>query len=198
MFSSWFDDYDDSLWSRARKYSSRLPRDYNPRRVTENLPWYASDRDLQPLSYDSPRRSKPHSALARREGDFIDDFWRNVERGKYFVGFDENLHTTEEDDKYLVSFDRENLSVDDVSIDFNKHDNELVISVDQSEQDRFGRSTSSKYHSAMKFNKPIKVDDIKADITDHGIELKLPKEHADSEQVVQIPLQKSEKKRAET
>ena len=50
---------------------------------------------------------------------------------KYFVGFDDNVKTTEESDKYVVSYDQENLSPDEVNVDFDKQENELIITVTQ-------------------------------------------------------------------
>ena len=68
--------------------------------------------------------------MARRD-DFFDDFWKNFSSGKYFVGFDDNVKTTEESDKYMVSYDQENLSPDEVNVDFDKQENELIITVTQ-------------------------------------------------------------------
>ncbi|EMG50610.1 hypothetical protein G210_2086 [Candida maltosa Xu316] len=169
---SWFDDIEhdfDDFFHRPRKYSSHIPPNYNPRRIAAQ-----SDRT-------------GGQQLTRR-GDFFDDFWKNFSSGKYFVGFDDNLKTKEEPDKYLISYEEEDLGPSSINIDFDKKENELIISVASEEDDSGGGHSARTYHSTLKFEKPINAEDIHGDITDHGIELVLPKEHTDDENIVHIPL----------
>lgn len=75
----------------------------------------------------------------------------------------------------MVSYDDPGLKQDDVRVDFNQKENELVIHIDH--EDFTDTSSNSKtYQGAMKFDKTIEVDEIKAEIDDNGIQLVLPKD----------------------
>ncbi|EGW33191.1 uncharacterized protein SPAPADRAFT_50101 [Spathaspora passalidarum NRRL Y-27907] len=167
MFSRFFDDDFDDFFFRPRRYTTQKPADYNPRQITQG-----DDISLTPWG--------GQSTLSR---DFNDSFWRNFNAGKYFVGFDEDLKTTEEKDKYLVTFTQPEgkLNPEDVKIDFHKKQNELVISISHEEKDE-NRSTSRSFVSSRIFAKPINPDDIKADITGGSIKLVLPKVEPDKEE----------------
>ena len=195
MFSSWGNYVDhelDKMMSRPRKYTNSIPSQYNPRRIAERtMPrqfhsGQDEERSRLPLS---SRHSG--SDLWDRDHHFVDDFWDKFSSGKYFIGFDDSLHTKEKDDKYLVSYDDPGLKQDEVKVDFDEEENELVIHVDH--EDRTDDHASSKsYLSTMKFEKSIKVDDIKAEIDDNGIQLVLPKMHADNEHIHHVAVTRSD------
>lgn len=189
MFSSWGDRMDrefDNMMSKPRKYVNSVPPLYNPRRIAE--------RATMPKQYDSeeqrnklaPRSRYPlDSQLWDRSHQFVDDFWDKFSSGRYFIGFDESLHTREKEDKYLVTYNDPGLKQEDVKVDFDEKENELVIHIDH--EDQTDTSASAKtYQSTMKFDKSINVDDIKAEIDDNGILLVLPKTHADNEHMHHI------------
>ncbi|RCK67749.1 Small heat shock protein 21 [Candida viswanathii] len=195
---SWFynveRDFDD-LFHRPRRYTNKVPPNYNPRRIagsgySRSRPQQQRGSNNQQLSIYDPSGG----SLVTTGDDFFDDFWKNFSLGKYFVGFDDNLKTEEKPDKYLVVYADDDLNEEDVSIDFNKQDNELIISISQEEEDDEGGHAAKSYYSTVKFDKPIDAAEIQADITPKGIDLVLPKEHPDDEHIVHIPVGKGKGK----
>lgn len=188
---SWFGFFDpdfDDFFGRPRKYATEVPPNFNPRKIAQG-----DNGKGQQVSRYGAGAGHPHRALARRD-DFFDDFWKNFSSGKYFVGFDDNVKTTEESDKYMVSYDQENLSPDEVNVDFDKQENELIITVTQ-ETEKDGTKKSSTFHSNLKFEKPVNFDDISAEIGEQGVQVTLPKVHADHEKIVNIPISKAAAKK---
>ncbi|RLV95733.1 Small heat shock protein 21 [Spathaspora sp. JA1] len=170
MFSSFFDSDFDDLFFRPRRYTTDKPTDYNPRQIAQG--------GFDDLSLTRPRNRS--SALQR---NFNDSFWNNFNAGRYFVGFDEDMKTEEDKEQYLVSFTNTTGKLDpkDVTIDFHKKENELVISIKHEEKDE-NSSSSRTFVSSRIFDKPIDADQIKADITDDSIKLVLPKVEPDKEE----------------
>ncbi|KAI5959696.1 hypothetical protein KGF57_002033 [Candida theae] len=189
MLSSWGNYLDhelDKMMSRPRKYVNSVPPQSNPRRIVQrHAPgkiYQSSEEDREGHLALSSSRHPRGSELWHDDHQFVDDFWDKFSSGKYFIGFDDSLHSKEKDDKYMVSYDDPGLKQDEVKVDFNEEDNELVIHVDH--EDHTDSSASIKtYQSAVRFEKPIKAQEIKAEIDDNGIQLVLPKVHADDEYI---------------
>ena len=164
---SWFGFFDpdfDDFFGRPRKYATEVPPNFNPRKIAQG---------------------------DNGKGQQVSRYFSS---GKYFVGFDDNVKTTEESDKYVVSYDQENLSPDEVNVDFDKQENELIITVTQ-ETEKDGTKKSSTFHSNLKFEKPVNFDDISAEIGEQGVQVTLPKVHADHEKIVNIPISKAAAKK---
>ncbi|KAI3406733.2 hypothetical protein KGF56_000338 [Candida oxycetoniae] len=170
-------DFDGAM-SRPRKYTHIMPKKYNPRKYVESS---------HPSSQLERSRGAFVPALWDRDNWFVDEFWDKLSSGRYFVGFDDSLHTDEENDKYIVNYKEPGLNSEDVKIDFDKENNELVINMNHKEADEKSSSYKS-YESSVKFSKPIKVDKIEAEIDKNGLNLVLPKEVADSERLHNIPI----------
>lgn len=154
---------------------------YNPRRIAERaMSKRKHNEESDPLTLSS--RNISESDIWDKDHKFVDEFWDEFSSGKHFIGFDDSLHSEEKDDKYLVFYDDPGLKQDDVKVDFNQKENELVIHIDHADFTETS-SNSKTYQSAMKFDKTIKVDEIKAEIDDNGIQLVLPKRYADNEHI---------------
>lgn len=93
----------------------------------------------------------------------------------------------------MVAYADDDLKAEDVSIDFNKQDNELIISISQEDDDEEGGHSARSYYSTVKFEQPIDANEIQADISSKGIDLVLPKEHPDDEHIVHIPVGKGKR-----
>lgn len=195
---SWFQDFEhdfDDLFYRPRRYTNKVPPNYNPRRIADSG-YNNRSRQNPSGGQEVARRNPSGGSLTTANGDFFDDFWKNFSSGKYFVGFDDKLKTEEKPDKYLVVYADEGLNEEDVSIDFNKQDNELTISISHEEDDKEGGHSARSYYSTVKFDRPIDAHEIQADVTSKGIDLVLPKEHPDDEHIVHIPVGKSKAKKS--
>lgn len=191
---SWFYNFEhdfDDLFHRPRRYTNKIPPNYNPRKITGA--GYNRSRGGTSHEQQQVSRYEPSRGLLRTSDDFFDDFWKNFSSGKYFVGFDDNLKTEEKPDKYLVAYADDDLKAEDVSIDFNKQDNELIISISQEDDDEEGGHSARSYYSTVKFEQPIDANEIQADISSKGIDLVLPKEHPDDEHIVHIPVGKGKR-----
>ncbi|CAK9435615.1 uncharacterized protein LODBEIA_P03420 [Lodderomyces beijingensis] len=180
-----FDQDFDNLLLRPRKYSNILPKKYNPRQLAEQSHPRTSKEVGRPMGgLHAP-------SIWDRNEWFVDDFWDKFNSGRYFVGFDDSVNIVEKNDKYLVAYKEPGLKEDDIQIDFNKEDNELVIYMNQEEGSATG-SHSKSYQSTMKFDKAVKVDGIQAEIDESGVELVLPKVHADNEHYHHVEVKKKQ------
>ncbi|KAI5970457.1 hypothetical protein CANMA_000508 [Candida margitis] len=197
FFSSSDQRESDNSKLRPRKYSNKIPPLHSNGPISaETKPRddpfgfnrrYGLDLNDQRNSLEKGSRYPSSSAIWDRDNQSLGDFGNIFGLGKHFIGFDESFHMNEKNDRYLVSYVDAGLKQDDIQVDFNQEENELIICIDHEDNTDTGASTKS-YQSKMKFDKPIKVDEIKAEIDDNGVQMVLPKAHADNENFHHIPM----------
>ncbi|KAI5964882.1 uncharacterized protein KGF55_001953 [Candida pseudojiufengensis] len=193
MFSPWYEPFDndeEDFFSKPRKYTNSLPHrrthpkfGYQLKRGNEEE---QESLDAQDKSLTSRHHHLPEFWNRKFPYEMWDHpykFWSNWDRskpGQYFLGFDDSLHSVEKNDKYLVKFEEKGLDEDNVKIDFNEERNELLINVNLDESTDTS-SSFKNYQSTIKFNKPININEIEAEVDENGVEMILPKTHADDE-----------------
>ncbi|ABN66247.2 18 kDa heat shock protein (HSP 18) [Scheffersomyces stipitis CBS 6054] len=171
FFDNEFDNFFSSdFFNRPRRYESKLLHGYySPSRLIESR---------------YPRQ------LVRR--DFEDDWLAHFNDGKIFTGFDENVTTKEEPDKYIVSFKGEDLKNKGLKVDFRRKENELTISVEEKKTEEKEGVTSSytnSYQSSVRFDKKVRPDDVSADFKDNTVVITIPKLECDEENVVNVSIE---------
>ncbi|KAK6201053.1 18 kDa heat shock protein [Scheffersomyces amazonensis] len=184
FFNSSLDSFfDRGFFNRPRRYESNFPSGYfSTRGLIDQT--YPDKRSLVPSTF------YPTDAIGF---PFDGDFFRHFNDGKIFVGFDNNVDLKEEKDKYIVTAQIEDLKNKDLKIDFLKRENELKISISDSEEkqdEKSGEKSSSSrsYQSSLKFDKAVNAADISAEPQENSIIITVPKVEADSENVVSIPI----------
>ncbi|KAK6457661.1 18 kDa heat shock protein [Scheffersomyces xylosifermentans] len=176
IFDSDFDNFfGSSFFSRPRRYESRFPRGYY------------SPRFLIDSAYPEPQGA--NSQVTRREYD--NDFLAHFQNGRLFAGFDNDVVSKEESDKYVVTFKVDDLKNKNIKVDFLKAENELTLSGEEKkeeEKDGVKSSYTNNFHSSVRFDKPVKSDAITAAWEESTVVITIPKVKPDTENIVNIPI----------
>lgn len=146
-----------------------------------------------------PFYSRRRPALPNRDGnqtslvsnDFFSDPFFNEPMvfRENFYNVENDVKLNEEADKYIVSFNDEDIAKKELKVDFLKKENELRIQTAQkSDKSEDGKEShySSSYQSSLRFDKPVKFDDITADVNGSAVSIVIPKVESDSDNVINI------------
>ncbi|EEQ36034.1 putative small heat shock protein [Clavispora lusitaniae] len=121
------------------------------------------------------------------------DFWRKFDDFKHW---DDMLEVKEEPDKYLVQVKDDSAHKKDLDVKYHKQENQLQVTLshkserDDGENRKFSSSSSSTLSVA--FEKPVKPNDISAEVGAEGVVITVPKETSDQENVVSIDVKKQQ------
>ncbi|EGV64037.1 hypothetical protein PSN45_003875 [Yamadazyma tenuis] len=152
-----------------------------------NVPFFSRSRSALPGISGS-------SLIPRREFDsFINEplvFREN------FFNVENDVKLKEEPDKYLIGFKDDKINEKELKVDFLKKENELKISISQKSESKEGEEGpqsyySSSYQSSIRFDKPVKFEEIEADVKDGQVSIVIPKVEADpvpAENVVNVAI----------
>lgn len=152
--------------------------------------------------FNGPSYSRRRPALPRAQNNghngslipnnfFSDSFFNEPMVFKEnFYNVENDVKLNEEPDKYVVSFKDNEINKKELKVDFLKKENELRIQLGQrsDESSEEGNEThySSSYSSSIRFDKPVKFDEIIADVNGPDVSIVIPKVESDEENVVNV------------
>lgn len=98
----------------------------------------------------------------------------------------ENVKLKEDDDKYIVYFEDKRIKQKELKVDYLKKQNQLRLSIMEKSGDNEKFQYTSSYQSSLGFDKPVKYDEIKANVDDNKVEIVIPKVESDDSNTVSI------------
>lgn len=113
---------------------------------------------------------------------FFDNFWSVPETFKS-LGSGNDVKYEEEKDKYLVSFEDQNIKNKDFNINFAKDRNELTIKIEDKSDNNY-----SSYVNSYVFDKPVDPNEINASLNDGKVLITIPKVVKDDDNIVNIKI----------
>lgn len=151
-----------------------------------NVPSFTRSRRALPGSNPRTTRSAGDSLIP---SNGFDDFFNEPMMFKEnFYNPRDEVKLKEEDDKYIVYFDDERINQKELKVDYLKKQNQLRLSIFEKSGDGEESQITSSYQSSLGFDKPVKYDEIKADIGDSKVSITIPKVESDEENIVNIQL----------
>lgn len=110
--------------------------------------------------------------------------------------FKENLYNelddvklNEEVDKYVIRFKDDNINNKELRVDFNKEENELKLEIFQKHYNETGEEYFvCNFESSVKFDKPVKFEEMIPDTNNGNVSITVPKVHNDSENLLNMQL----------
>lgn len=121
------------------------------------------------------------------------DRWYNFDD---FKELEDVLKLKELPDKYLVQVKDATASKKDLKVNYHKNENQLEVSISHNYEKKDGESrtysSSSTSTSRVAFEKPVKYEDISAEVGPEGVIITVPKAEVDATNVVSINVNRNE------
>lgn len=101
----------------------------------------------------------------------------------------DDVKLNEENDKYIIHFKDDNINNKELRLDTNTPENELKLEIYQKSNNEVGEEYYvSHFESTVRFDKPVKLDEIIPDTQNGNVTIIIPKVHKDTESSFKMQL----------